>query len=259
MKRSLYFVTGILVGAALFGGTAAYAAGLTAERSNHRIFVDGKEVQIEAYNINGNNFCKLRDIGEAVGFNVFWDTEANVVQVESQKPYTGTAPQNQVLPVQTEQPAESAGTDVDAAKLEIVALTNAYRKEKGVSQLAVNDKLMQAAQVRADEMAAAGVYSHTRPDGRNYTTVTNCQYVAENIHQIPLLYLEQQKQELAETVVKLWSNSSGHAKNMADSRLGEIGVGIAKGVDSNGLDCWYCVQLFLYDGYTVTSVDKPAG
>ena len=48
MKRSLYFIAGILVGMTLFGGTAAYAAGLTAERSNHRIFVDGKEVQIEA-------------------------------------------------------------------------------------------------------------------------------------------------------------------------------------------------------------------
>ena len=37
---------------------------------------------------------------------------------------------------------------------------------------------MQAAQVRADEMAANTVYSHTRPDGRNFNTVTDCPYMA---------------------------------------------------------------------------------
>ena len=35
--------------------TTAYAAGIMAERSNHRIFVDGTEVQMEAYTIGGNN------------------------------------------------------------------------------------------------------------------------------------------------------------------------------------------------------------
>lgn len=258
MKRSLYFIAGILVGTTLFGGTVAYAAGLTAERSSHKIFVDGKEVQIEAYNINGNNYCKLRDIGEAVGFNVFWDTKTNTVQVESQKPYTGIGPALEESSPEEEQPTEAADIDMDAVKQEVVDLTNALRKEKGASPLTGNEKLMEAAQVRAEEMAAAGVYSHTRPDGRNYTTVTDCPYVAENIHQIPLLYLKQQNQGLAETVVELWSNSAGHAKNMTDSRYGSIGVGIAKGVDSNGLECWYCVQLFLRSGYTVTSVDAPA-
>ena len=36
---------------------------------------------------------KLRDIGEAVGFNVYWDGAS--VQVESDKPYTGAAPVDQ--------------------------------------------------------------------------------------------------------------------------------------------------------------------
>ena len=31
---------------------------------------------------------KLRDIGEQVGFNVFWDSVNGCVQVESGKPYT---------------------------------------------------------------------------------------------------------------------------------------------------------------------------
>ena len=54
--------------------------------------VDGKEVQMEAYVINGNNYVMLRDIGKAVGFNVHWDSTNGCVQIESDKPYTGTAP-----------------------------------------------------------------------------------------------------------------------------------------------------------------------
>ena len=76
--------------------TTAYAAGIMAERNANRIFVDGQEVQMEAYTINGNNYVKLRDIGEKVGFNVYWDSTNHCVQVESGKPYTGKAPQQAV-------------------------------------------------------------------------------------------------------------------------------------------------------------------
>ena len=86
------FVTGLLVGVALFSGTTAYAAGIMAERSTNRIFVDGKEVQIEAYTIHNNNFMQLRDVGKAVGFNVYWNAADGSVQIETGKPYTGEAP-----------------------------------------------------------------------------------------------------------------------------------------------------------------------
>ena len=52
MKRVGTFITGLLVGATLFGGTAAYAAGIMAEQSLNRILVDGQEVQLDAYAIN---------------------------------------------------------------------------------------------------------------------------------------------------------------------------------------------------------------
>ena len=44
MKRVGTFITVLLVGATLFGGTAAYAAGIMAEQSTNRFFVDGHEV-----------------------------------------------------------------------------------------------------------------------------------------------------------------------------------------------------------------------
>jgi uncharacterized protein YkwD len=154
-----------------------------------------------------------------------------------------------------EQPAQ---TDVATAKQDIIDRTNALRCENGVAALRVNDKLMQAAQVRAGEMAASGIYSHTRPDGRKSNTVTDSKYTGENIHSISELYLEQQHKTLSEAVVELWSNSKAHADNMTSSRYVEIGVGLARGIDKDGFDCWYCVQVFLLDGCEVTWVDTPA-
>ena len=82
---------GILAGLALSGPAAQAAANLTATLSAQPIYVDGAQVSMTAYAINGNNYVKLRDVGEAVGFNVYWDGSA--VQIESGKPYTGEAPQ----------------------------------------------------------------------------------------------------------------------------------------------------------------------
>ena len=255
LKNTGLVLCGLVLGLSLSAPAAQAVESLKATLSTNRVLVDGQEVRLTAYNINGNNYVMLREIGRAVGFNVYWNSDAKCVQVESGKPYTGEAPEKSAEAKPVEQPAQ---TDVAAAKQDIIDRTNALRRARGVAALRVNAKLMQAAQVRADEMAANTVYSHTRPDGRKYTTVTDCKYVGENIHQIPLLYLEQQKGELAETVVHSWSKSAGHMENMINASYASIGVGLARGIDGNGLECWYCVQLFLRDGYHITWVDTPA-
>ena len=254
MKKSLYLIAGILIGAALTGGSAAVAAGIMAERSHHRVVVDGKEVQMEAYVINGNNYVKLRDMGKQVGFNVYWNAG---VQIDTGHPYTGIAPAKTEPDKTVSQPEVTApAADVDAMKQDIVDRTNALRKENGIAALTTSDKLMQAAQVRADEMAASGAYSHTRPDGRKYVTVTDCQYVGENIHCLEDWALKEKS--LPETVMWAWTASAGHLKNMTNSRYGSIGVGLAEGTDENGAGCWYCVQLFMDAGCSISWVDRPA-
>ena len=253
MKRGS-FAAGFLTCLLVVGvTTTAYAAGIVAERSTHRVFVDGREVQMEAYRIKGNNYVKLRDIGRAVGFNIYWDSDSKCVQVESDKPYTGEAPVKSTTTKSVEQPAQ---TDVAVAKQNIIDRTNALRKENGIAALTTSDELMQAAQVRADEMAASGAYSHTRPDGRKYVTVTDCQYVGENIHCLEEWALKEKS--LPETVMWAWAASAGHLKNMTNSRYGSIGVGLAEGTDENGADCWYCVQLFMDAGCSISWVDRPA-
>lgn len=116
MKR-FQFVTGFFCGALLFCGLisgASAASGIMAALSDQPIYVDGQRVYLTAYQINGNNYIKLRDIGEAVGFNVYWDGSA--VQVESNKPYTGLGPVNEMpdypapAPVPTPSPAPSTAS-----------------------------------------------------------------------------------------------------------------------------------------------------
>ena len=174
-------------------------------------------------------------------------------------PYTGEAPAKAEpdKPESHPEPAVPANdADVDAMKQDIVDRTNALRKENGIAALTADDKLMQAAQVRAEEMAANTVYSHTRPDGRKYVTVTDCQYVGENIHCLEDWALKEKS--LPETVMWAWTASAGHLKNMTNSRYGSIGVGLAEGTDENGAGCWYCVQLFMDAGCSISWVDRPA-
>ena len=257
MKKILYLFIGLALGFALGSPAAQAIEGIFAQRCTSPILLNGAPVEIEAYNINGHNYFKLRDIGKAVGFNVYWNAEDGTVQIETNRPYTGEAPAKVETDKPVPQPEVTApAADVDAMKQDIVDRTNALRKENGIAALTANDKLMQAAQVRADEMAANTVYSHTRPDGRKYTTVTDCKYVGENIHRIADWAL--QGKPVSEVAMWSWNHSAGHQNNLLDKSYAEIGVGLARGVNEDGYECWYCVQLFLWNGYSVSWVDAPA-
>lgn len=105
MKR-FQFLMGFLCGALLFGGftsVASAASGIMATISNQAIYVDGQRVTMTAYTIGNSNYVRLRDIGKAVGFNVYWDGSA--VQIASDKPYTGVAPTSQTTPSAPQPPA----------------------------------------------------------------------------------------------------------------------------------------------------------
>ena len=79
---------GMLLGAALFGGSTALAAGLWAEPTTQSFYINGEKIDLLAYVIGGNNYVKLRDVGQAVGFRVAYDAAANSVRIEPDKPYT---------------------------------------------------------------------------------------------------------------------------------------------------------------------------
>lgn len=51
------------------------------------IYLNGQKIDIEAYNINGNNYFKLRDLGQAIDFGVAWDTAANAIRINTVEGY----------------------------------------------------------------------------------------------------------------------------------------------------------------------------
>lgn len=57
----------------------------TAVLSSQKLSINGEEKTLTAYNIGGNNFFKLREIGVALDFNVDFDANSNSVIMESKK------------------------------------------------------------------------------------------------------------------------------------------------------------------------------
>lgn len=56
--------------------------------STAKVYLDGEELSLTAYNINGNNFFKLRDLGQAIDFGVDYDAATNTVSIDTSKGYT---------------------------------------------------------------------------------------------------------------------------------------------------------------------------
>ena len=68
------------------GGELAMSANPTAKKatlSTSKVYLDGQEVQLTAYTIGGNNYFKLRDIGQALGIVITWDSETNTIGIDT--------------------------------------------------------------------------------------------------------------------------------------------------------------------------------
>ena len=70
------------------GITDTSVSGAVAKVSNQRIAVDGIYVNMKAYQIDGNNYVKLRDIGKQVDFGVSYDAATESVRIDTDAPYT---------------------------------------------------------------------------------------------------------------------------------------------------------------------------
>lgn len=101
-KSTVLLLTGVMIGTGLSGPAAnATSEFFQAQRTPHPIYVDGQQVQMETYAINGSNYVKLRDIGQAVDFEVYWD--GSTARIVSDKPYTGQPPIPTVVPAHSTQ------------------------------------------------------------------------------------------------------------------------------------------------------------
>ena len=56
--------------------------------SASKLLIDGKEVALTAYTIDGNNYFKLRDIGQAFDFGIGWDNASKTITIDTSAGYT---------------------------------------------------------------------------------------------------------------------------------------------------------------------------
>ena len=60
----------------------------TAKPTSSKIILDGKEVSLTAYEIGGNNYFKLRDIGQTFDFGIGWDDASRTITIDTSVGYT---------------------------------------------------------------------------------------------------------------------------------------------------------------------------
>lgn len=215
-KNITTMVTGIAIGAVL---VSEAAAGIVAEPTWQKIYVDGQQVSMTAYNIAGHNYVRLRDIGQQVGFNVYWE---DGVQIDTDAPYSGVAPLK--------------GTDTQPTIMEIreemIQRINEVRRKHGVPELAVDQALMDAAQECSAQMftshhnqaecetVAASGYPHGFGSNLTVFSITD-------------------PERISEKAVANWENSPGHLATMIDPNYDTVGVGVT--IDHGRAFCYMFV------------------
>lgn len=204
-------LAGIVMGATLTDGAFA-SFGVIAEPTWQPIYVDGQQVSMTAYNINGNNYVKLRDIGQAVGFNVYWD---DGVQVDSASPYTGEAP------VEVTTPPKSAQPDLESVRQEMIQRINQVRRENGAAELPVNEALMDAAQ----NCSAQGFRKHDQQ--YEWTTLAACGWPYGGGINLTYFSGTSNLKNIAQKAVSNWVNSPGHFQTMLREDATCLGVGVS--------------------------------
>lgn len=101
--------------------------------------------------------------------------------------------------------------------------TNAERADSGESALAINTQLDQAAQAKADDMAARDYWSHDTPDGKTpWTFITAAGYDYQTAGE-NLAY----GFATAGDTVTGWMNSPEHRANILNTTYRDVGFGIA--------------------------------
>lgn len=134
--------------------------------------------------------------------------------------------------------ASSLYNGLSSTRDTVLSITNQYRTEQNVGGLVSDPTLSIMATIRAMEMAYSGKFSHTRPDGREWSTLWN-----DYLGSVPggvvigenLAYGYSSDQAACQG----WKNSQGHYENMVNGTFTKLGVGK---YTFNGKTYW--VQLF---------------
>ncbi|HET6924630.1 MAG TPA: CAP domain-containing protein [Candidatus Saccharimonadales bacterium] len=129
-------------------------------------------------------------------------------------------------------PAHKAvlGYATDMSISSLLSDTNAQRSDNGLPGLGLNSQLDQAAQAKANDMAARDYWSHNTPDGQTPWSFIiaagyNYQTAGEN--------LAYGFDSASETVTG-WMNSPEHRANILNTTYKEVGFGVANSANYQG-------------------------
>lgn len=216
-----------------------------AKLTTQRFTANGKPVALTAYQIAGNNYLMLRDVAALTGFDVDYIPDGRVVRISVEE--QADKPQEKPTPDHSSDENDSASAAVNDATLqeyaqEVIRLTNLERAKAGLSALKVNDKLMQAAAIRAGELTEK--FEHERPDGTDTSTIckeVGIELTARIIFGENIMKSTAWTDNIAFNNMRAWMNSEGHKNQILRKDLSEIGV--AYKIASDGTV--YCAQLFL--------------
>jgi uncharacterized protein YkwD len=131
----------------------------------------------------------------------------------------------------TQAPAPAASIEPEA---EIVALINHERISRGLAALAVEPRLMKAAQAHSQDMAQHNFFDHLGSNGSTPgDRITRAEYpwgfFAENLGC---------GYAAAEAVVQAWLDSPGHRANMLAPEAEHVGIGLASAPEADCAPYW---------------------
>lgn len=117
-----------------------------------------------------------------------------------------------------------ASEQTNALEANVIQEVNLIRESNGLPGFTTNTELTNAATIRSMELST--LFSHKRPDGSEWSTVSNLTY-AEN------LALEIHD---ADAVINTWMESPSHMKNIVNADFKSMAVKVY--IDSEGIVYW---------------------
>ncbi|PKM67551.1 MAG: hypothetical protein CVU95_07520 [Firmicutes bacterium HGW-Firmicutes-2] len=185
-------------------GSSIDAGGVTDVRvSKAKVLKNGVPLSMTGYVINGNTYYKLRDMGSAFGFNVFWDGAKNKVVIDTEG-NAETVIKNQEL------------------SYEVLRLINIEREKAGLRKLVMDAKLEKAAYFKSNDMLINDYFEHVSPVHGGMVDIVA-------MHGVPYRHLAENIASgytTAKKVVDGWMASPGHRRNILNPNLNKIGIGV---------------------------------
>lgn len=242
MKRAIIFAAALMAGVTMAGTPVTAQAAMVQQASVKVVKADGGALKDCLENLKKEQWgnCTVITIPCIPGIGEEKPEIPDTDKPENSVPETPDTnkPDSSVPETpDTNQPGQDNVTESEHAYvLRVVELVNEERAKAGLKPLMLEKNITAAAQVRAVETEQS--FSHTRPDGRHFTTAlkeagVSYRGAGENIAW---------GQKTPEQVMNGWMNSAGHRANILNEKFTSIGVGYHQ--NANGVNYWG--QLFTY-------------